>query len=337
MLLGLVVAVLAAVTLSVAVGPLSITPSTVWRVVAWHLSGIGDTSLWDPVEADIVWNLRLPRALLGVVVGAGLSAVGVVVQALVRNPLADPWLLGVSQGASVGAVAFIVLGIGAFGVPSTSAAAFAGAAVSFAALYVFARRGGSMAPLRLVLAGVAIGYVLYAVANFLVLLADNPGQTNTALFWLLGSLASAQWSNLALPAVTVALVLVVLGGSTRTLNGLMVGDETAASLGIGVERVRRGLLACAALIIGVVVAVSGAIGFVGLVVPHAVRLVVGADHRRLLPATILAGGAFMVVADVVARTALAPRELPIGIVTAVVGGPVFLGLMSRRRDLGAPA
>jgi iron complex transport system permease protein len=212
-----------------------------------------------------------------------------------------------------------------------SGAAFVGALGAMVLVYAFARRGGEMAPLRLVLSGVAIGWGLYGVAHYLVLLADNPGETNTALFWLLGSLAGAEWGSLVLPTATLAAVVLVLVGQARVLNALLVGDETAAGLGIDVERWRRILLLLASILTGVMVAVSGMIGFVGLVVPHAMRMLVGGDHRRLVAAGVLGGAAFLVLTDLVARMALDPRELPIGVVTAVVGAPTFLALMHVRR------
>jgi iron complex transport system permease protein len=327
---ALVAVLLVAVTASVSWGQVAVAPLEVWQIVSWHVTGLGDPT-WTAVQDDIVWELRVPRVLLAIVVGAGLTTVGVVMQALVRNPLADPYLLGVSQGASVGAVAAIVGGVGGFGRWSVSGAAFVGALGAMVLVYAFARRGGEMAPLRLVLSGVAIGWGLYGVAHYLVLLADNPGETNTALFWLLGSLAGAEWGSLALPTATLAAVVLVLVGQARVLNALLVGDETAAGLGIDVERWRRILLLLASILTGVMVAVSGMIGFVGLVVPHAMRMLVGGDHRRLVVAGVVGGAAFLVLTDLVARMALDPRELPIGVVTAVVGAPTFLALMHVRR------
>jgi iron complex transport system permease protein len=325
----------------------------VWQIVWWHLTDIRPFEpltdvrplrwarfdmrpTWTAIQDDVVWQLRMPRVLLAALVGAGLTTVGVIVQTLVRNPLAEPWTLGVSQGAALGAVATIVLGVGVFGGGSASTAAFVGAVVAMALVYAFARRGGEMAPLRLVLAGVAIGWGFYGVSHYLVLLADNPGDTHTALFWLLGGLGGAEWDILAVPAVTLAVVLLVLVARARMLNALLVGDETAASLGVPVELWRRILLLLASALTGVMVSVSGSIGFVGLVVPHAMRMVVGGDHRRLVAAAALGGAAFLVLADLAARVLLDPQELPIGVVTALVGTPTFLALMHVRR-LGATA
>lgn len=327
---GLALLLLAVTTLSISVGPLAISPPTVWLIVLHHLVGLGDPSAWTGIQDNVVWQIRVPRALLGALVGAGLATVGVTVQALVRNPLADPYLLGISSGASVGAVLVIIGGLAIFGLTSTAIAAFLGALVTFGLVYLFATRAGTLVPLRLVLAGVAVGYAMSGVTSYLVLQAGNPGVTNSVLFWLLGSLAAARWTYLGVPSIVLAAGIVLLIGRARAMNALLVGDETASSLGVNVDRVRRELFALASLVTGVMVALSGGIGFVGLVVPHAVRLLVGSEHRRLLPAAALGGAAFMVVADLGARVALAPQELPIGIVTALVGAPVFLWLMNRR-------
>jgi iron complex transport system permease protein len=330
--LGIALAV--AMTVGLAVGPVTIAPSTVLRILTHRVLGgglIGGEVNWTVLQDDIVWNLRLPRVLLGVVVGAALATAGVLIQVMVRNPLADPYLLGISQGASVGAVAFIVLGIGAFGVSSTTGAATVGAIGAFTIVYLLARAAGTESSLRLVLAGIAVGYGFQAVVNFLLLLADNPSETNTALFWLIGSLAAARWDKLAVPVVVIFVVLVAVFGRAATLNALLLGDETAAASGVSVARLRRELLLAASALTAAAVAVSGAIGFVGLVVPHACRLFVGGEHRRLLPTAALAGALFLVAADIVARVAFEARELPIGVITGAVGAPLFAALILGRR------
>lgn len=331
MYVGLVAVLLVAMTAGVAYGSVDVPLELVWPIAVHHTFGLGDPTSWTQIQDGIVWELRVPRVLLGVVVGAGLAVVGVAAQALVRNPLADPYLLGISSGASVGAVSALVLGITIGGVASTGAAAFAGALVTFLLVYLLARRGGGFAPSRLVLAGVAVGYALAGVTSYLVLQADDPGTTNSVLFWLLGSLGAARWEDLGVPmAVLVAGLLIVLARA-RSLNALLVGDETASGLGVAPNQLRRELFATTSLVTGVMVSLSGGIGFVGLVIPHAARLLVGSDHRRLLPAAALAGAAFLVLVDLAARFVLRPQELPVGIVTSVIGAPAFLLLMSRRR------
>jgi iron complex transport system permease protein len=254
-------------------------------------------------------------------------------QALVRNPLAEPYLLGVSSGAGVGAVAVITLGAAAAGF-TLSGAAFAGALAAAVAVYLLARQGGVVAPTRLVLSGVALGSLLSAVTSYLTITTDAQN-VFSILFFLLGSVAAATWPQLAVPAAALAIVFAFALLRSRSLNALQVGDETATALGVDVNRFRSQLLVACALLTGAVVAVSGGIGFVGLVAPHVSRIAVGADHRRMLPVAVLGGAVFLMAADLAARTAAAPTEIPIGIVTAAVGAPFFLWLMRRGRASGA--
>lgn len=327
-------ALVAALTAAVAWGSTSIPPAEVWNVVGRRLSGQAPRPGTDDL---IVWQLRVPRALLAALVGAGLGLVGTAVQALVRNPLADPYLLGISNGASLGAVAALVLGIGAGGTLGLglSGAAFAGALATFALVWAVARRGGGFAPLRLVLAGVAIGQFLSGFTSYLVLRAGDEQQTHSVLFWLMGSLGGANWQMLVVPAVTVPAALLWLQARARGLNALLMGDETAAGLGIDVGRLRRELFTVTSVLTGVLVAVSGAIAFVALMVPHVCRLLVGGDHRRLLPVSALCGALLLVVVDVVCRTAMDTQELPVGVVTSLLGAPALLYLLDRRLGSGS--
>ncbi|MGW2918434.1 FecCD family ABC transporter permease [Streptomyces angustmyceticus] len=327
-------ALLAALTAAVSWGSTSLSPGEVWSVVWRRLSGEAPR----PGTNDlIVWQLRVPRAVLAALVGAGLGVVGTAVQALVRNPLADPYLLGISNGASLGAVASLVLGLGTGGVLGLglSGAAFAGALATFALVWAVARRGGGFAPLRLVLAGVAIGQFLSGFTSFLVLQAGDEQQTHSVLFWLMGSLSGASWPVLAVPAIVVPLALLWLQARARGLNALMMGDETAAGLGVHVARLRRELFTVTSVLTGVLVAVSGAIAFVALMVPHVCRLVVGGDHRRLLPVSALFGALLLVVVDIVCRTAMDSQELPVGVVTSLLGAPALLYLLDRRLGSGS--
>ncbi|GAA0953307.1 iron ABC transporter permease [Nonomuraea longicatena] len=322
-----------AVTLAVSLGPLDIPAGTVWTIVAHKISGLGDASGWTVSEEVVVWQVRLPRALLAVVVGAGLGIVGAVTQALVRNPLADPYLLGVSSGASLGAVMVIVYGgAGALAGVGLPTAAFAGALLAFGLVWLIARRGGGYAPMRLVLGGVAVGQLLAGLTSFVILRADDEQQTKGILFWMLGSLGGTEWRLLPLPAIGVALGLLALLARSRPLNALLMGDETAAGLGIDVARLRRELFVVTSALTALMVSVSGAIGFVGLMVPHVVRLLAGTEHRKLLPLSALTGAVLLVAVDVVARIALEPEEIPIGIVTALIGAPLFLYLLDRRLE-----
>ncbi len=285
----------------------------------------------DEVPAyTIVWELRLPRAVLAAVVGAGLSAIGVAVQAMVRNALADPFVLGISSGAAVGANAVLIFGaLGALGVWALSTAAFASALLAMTLVYAVARTERGLTPLRLVLTGTAMYYGFSAVTTFMVFAAERGEAARSAMMWLLGSLSGANWAAVPIAAGAV-LDLAHLAWSARRLNALAMGDETAAALGVDPRRLRRELFLVSAAVTGAVVAVSGAIGFVGLMVPHAARMLVGADHRRLLAVAPLAGAVLLIWVDVLSRVVLAPAELPVGVLTAVIGVPCFILLMRRR-------
>ncbi|MGW7197166.1 FecCD family ABC transporter permease [Streptomyces chryseus] len=288
----------------------------------------------------IVLDVRLPRVLLGAVVGAGLAVIGTVLQALVRNQLADPFLLGVSSGASVGAVGAIVLGIGAgAGIATTVTvplAAFAGALGSLVLVYGLARGGGALTTGRLLLAGVAVSYILSALTSLLMVTSARADHLKEILHWTLGGLGSARWDMLALPTAVLAVGTAVLLTLARPLDLLLVGEEGATVLGLDTGRFRAAVFVLASLLTGVLVAFSGAIGFVGLMVPHAARMAVGAGHRRLLPVAALGGAAFLVLADLAARTVAAPQDIPVGVLTALTGGPFFLWML-RRRPYGTTA
>ncbi|MFB4315832.1 FecCD family ABC transporter permease [Actinomadura sp. 21ATH] len=329
-LAALVALVLAAATAGIAAGSVRVPPDQVWGILLHRIHPALAAPDWTPVRATIVLDVRLPRVLLCAVVGAGLSVCGMALQALVRNPLADPMLLGVSSGATVGAVLVVVLHVSWFGAFSLPLAAFTGALLALVLVYFLARAGGRMTTVRLVLAGVTTAEVLSAVASYLVITSDDPHGAEAALRWTLGGLAGTTWTVLWIPAAAVLAGTAVLLGLSRPLNLLLAGEEAAAALGLDVHRFRAAMFVLVALMVGTVVAVSGSIGFVGLIMPHVVRLLVGADHRRALPAAALLGAAFLVSADLVARTLISPEEIPVGILTALVGGPFFLFLMRRK-------
>ncbi|MFJ9645612.1 FecCD family ABC transporter permease [Streptomyces sp. NPDC101206] len=348
-LLVLVVALLASAVAGLALGPVRIAPGQVLDLV---LRGPGPGG---GAFGSIVWDVRMPRVLLGAVVGAGLAVAGTVLQALVRNQLADPFLLGASSGASAGAVLVIVLGAGAgtagtagagalaglagfAGGAGVPAAAFAGSMCALVAVYAMARRGGSMTTGRLVLAGVAVQYVLSALTSLVLVLAARPDQVRSVLFWTLGGLGGARPDELALPAAVLTAGTALLTALARPLDLLLAGEEGAHTLGLDAGRFRAAVFVLVSLVVGVLVAYSGAIGFVGLMVPHAARMVVGAAHRSLLPVAALGGAVFLLLADLIARTAAAPEEIPVGVVTALVGGPFFLWMLRRStRTEGLPA
>ncbi|MDF1479610.1 iron chelate uptake ABC transporter family permease subunit [Leifsonia sp. H3M29-4] len=323
---ALAIGLIASVTFAVTFGPADIRIDEVWASILSHL-GIGDSPL-STLRDGIVWELRLPRVLTAAAVGAGLAISGAVMQAITRNPLADPYLLGLSSGASLGAVSVLLLGV-AVALPL---AAFAGAMVALVVTLLLASSLGAITPTRTVLAGLAVSSLAGAVTSLVIFWTVTGDSYREILGWLLGSLAGARWPAVAIAftAILIAGVPIALGG--RVLDAFAFGDATAASLGVNVAATRWVLLTASALLTGAMVSVSGSIGFVGLVLPHAVRLLVGPGHRALLPLAALTGAIFLVWADTAARTLFDPRELPVGIVTAIIGAPVFALLLARRRS-----
>ncbi|WP_238458103.1 FecCD family ABC transporter permease [Alkalihalobacterium alkalinitrilicum] len=319
-------------TVAVMLGPVSISPITVWKIALAKIPYISDFIVndWSQAQEQIIWEIRFPRVLLGAIVGAGLAVVGVAIQALVRNSLADPFILGVSSGASVGATLVIIFGaFKLFGQYALSTAAFLGALVSVLLVFMLAQVRGRISTVRLLLAGIAVSMILSAVTSYIVISAPREEGMRDAMFWMMGSLAGAKWEQLLIPFLCLLVGVVVLILSYRPLNLLLMGDATATTLGMNIDVFKKFLILLTALLTGVMVAVSGAIGFIGLMVPHIVRLMVGSDHRRVLIVSSLIGAIFLVWADVAARTVVAPQELPIGIVTAICGGPFFIWLLRR--------
>ena len=320
------------VTLLVAagLGPVAVPPGTVARIIGHHTLGHPVTADWTSAQDSIVWLVRVPRVLLGALVGAALAITGAVLQTVVRNVLADPHILGVTSGASTGAAVYLLFGItAATTATALAASAFVGALAATALLFVIARINGQLTSLRLLLGGVTIGYIFAAATSFLIFASDRPEGARTVLFWLLGSLAPAAWSSVATTVAVVAVTTVAVLLLAPRLDALAAGDDTARTLGVAPNRIRLWALLIVALAVGAVVAVAGAIGFVGLIVPHVARLCAGAAHRQLLVVSGLLGALFLVVADVAARREHRPRELPIGIVTAAVGAPLLLILIRR--------
>jgi len=295
------------------------------------LSVLGAGPGADDVARTILLQVRLPRIVLAAVVGVALAASGTVLQGVFRNPMADPYIIGVSAGAALGATAAIVFGFTVFvlGVSGVSLAAFAGALLVTLLVYRLAWFRGEVVVEYLLLAGVAVGAFLAAIISAMQLLGGESLQQ--VIFWLMGGFAGRSWQHVLWTVPYVAAGYLIAWAQARNLNLLVLGDETAQSLGARPGQVRGALIAAASLMAAAAVAASGLIGFVGLVVPHLMRLVVGPDHRRLLPAAALAGGCTMLIADTVARWAAAPGEIPVGIVTAFLGAPFFLYLLRRQR------
>lgn len=315
--------------LSASIGPVAVPPVDAAKIVIGHLlpgmPWMSDGTL-TPLQDQAVWQFRVPRSLLAGLSGAGLALAGAMMQAVVRNPLAEPYILGVSSGASVGAVLVIVSGGATFLGLTMSGAAFIGAMGACVLVALLARIRGELSPTRMILAGVALGSLLSAVTSYLTLTTDAQNVVSV-MFFLLGSVSAADMSSLLIPAIALAIACVAVFGLSRSMNALLAGDESAMAVGVRTTRLRGLLLVLASLLTGAIVAVSGGIGFVGLVVPHMARLLVGSDHRRMLPVTVLGGALFLMVADLLARTVAMPTEIPLGILTAFVGAPFFLWLM----------
>lgn len=327
-LLAALLLLLLTVTAGVSLGSAPIPVATVWSIVASKLVPGSVEAFWSAGRESIVWDVRLPRVMLAGLVGAGLALTGAVLQSVTRNPLADPHLLGVSSGGALGAIiALLHTGL-ILGLATVPLFAFAGALLATMLVAFVSRVLGTSAD-RLVLAGVAVAFVLTAIGNLMIFLGD-PRATHTVIFWMLGGLGLAQWSQLVYPALVLFLSLGWLSIRAREINALAMGDETATTLGIPVRRFRLTLFVVTALLTGVMVAFSGAIGFVGLMVPHFVRLFAGSDNVRVIPLSAFFGALVLILADLVARVVMAPEDMPIGVVTGIVGGIAFVAILTRR-------
>ncbi|MBI4495254.1 MAG: iron ABC transporter permease [Chloroflexi bacterium] len=331
---ALALAVGVSMALAAGLGAVAIPPGTIVQVLAHQFGPGANPGAGQPAEEAILLQIRLPRVVAAALVGAALATAGALLQGLLRNPLADPYVIGTSAGAALGAtVATLAAAPGfaaTFGL--IPALAFAGAIGTALLVYRLARASGGTSITNLLLAGMAVNAVLVAAMNFLLSVDDRLQLRMRALFaWLFGGIAVAGWDQLALVAPGILALVALAWPLAPALNALAMGEEGAAYLGVEVVQVRRSLLAVAALLTALAVTVSGLIGFVGLVVPHALRMVLGPEHRLLLPASALGGALFLLWTDALARTVLAPAELPVGVLTGLVGGPFFLYLLGRAR------
>ncbi len=321
-----------AILLSIAIGAVSIPPKDLWQVLASQLTGILPDSL--QTSAFILWKIRLPRTALVLLTGAALGGSGAAYQGIFRNPLADPYLIGVASGAGLGAVLAMSYRwpYTFWGLMAVPLAAFIGAMLTVLVVYMLARVGKTVPTTNLILAGVAFGSFAAALTSYLML--RSTGELRRAIAWLLGGSSQAGWGPTLtiLPYLAIGLGILILGG--HALNLLQFGDEQAQQLGLPVTRTKTILLLAASLATAAAVSFSGIIGFIGLIVPHIMRLWFGADYRRLLPLSIIGGAGMLLVADVLARVVLAPQELPVGIVTALVGAPFFLWVLRRVKNQG---
>ncbi|MEM9133312.1 MAG: iron ABC transporter permease [Actinomycetota bacterium] len=330
---GLSATLVAASVWSVTVGAVGVPVGDVLAVIG-DLVGIGRAGDVPQASETVVRDIRLPRILLAVAVGGSLGLCGAALQGVFANPLADPGLIGTSSGAALGAVVGIITGLGAIGSWSTPVFAFIGALAVTALVYRIARHDGRTEVVTLVLTGIAINAMVVAAIGYVTFLADDQ-ELRSIVFWQLGSMAAARWTSVGVAFAFFALGLAIMPRLGRALDLLALGEREASHLGVDTERLRRIVLTVSALVVGAVVAVAGIIAFVGLVVPHVVRLVAGPGHRLLLPASAVGGALLLVGADVVARTAVEPAELPLGVLTSAVGGGFFLWLLVlTRREQG---
>ncbi|WP_415915469.1 FecCD family ABC transporter permease [Pseudomonas amygdali] len=329
LLITLTLVLLMSCLVCITFGEAPVPLNRVMDILMFKLFGASENpTLWTAGQETIVWLIRTPRVLLGVLAGAGLALIGSVLQAATRNPLADPHLLGATSGATLGAV-IVVMHVGeVLGTLTLPLAAFVGSLVSLCLVLWLASHKGRLDSQRLLLGGVAVSFVMMAIANLSLFLGDHRA-SSSVLFWMLGGLGLARWELLVVPLITVLSGWVLLQGLGRSLNALMGGDQTATSLGLQVRNVRLLVFLIASLMTGVLVALCGSIGFVGLMVPHIARRLVGSEHRRLLPVATLLGALLMIWVDVVSRTLIAPEDLPIGIATALLGGLFFIFMMKR--------
>lgn len=328
LLLALVLSILIAVT----IGSVDLSIGEVYRVISYHLFRIGDGSLYGSgVVSDIVWYIRLPRIILAMAVGMGLAVSGVVMQAIVKNPLADPYVLGISSGASLGATFAIMIGFGSFlGGNAVGVGAFIGAFAVSLLVQIVANIGGRANSIRLLLAGMALSSVCSALTNFIVYIAGDKAGIETVTFWLMGSLAGAKWVNIIviLPCMIAATLFFMT--QARTLNMLLLGDEVSITLGTDLHHYRHLYLIISSLMVGLAVYCAGMIGFIGLLIPHMVRMLFGTDHKKIIPLSALSGAIFLIWADVACRVIIPKSELPIGILVSVIGAPCFIYLLIRK-------
>ena len=327
----LILLFISSIILGISFGAVDIPPYDVYRVFLYKVFGIKIGNLDEILNStlfDIIWGVRMPRVLLGAFAGMALAMVGVIMQATIQNPLGDPYILGLSSGASLGATFSILIGfsgvLSSFGAPL---GAFLGALIASIFVYFLAKIGGRITPFKMILAGMVISSICSSLTSLIIFLSKDNEGIRTVNFWMMGSLAGAEWSNIVLPIAISVIPLIYFFTQYRNLNLMVLGDETSITLGLNIEKHRKIYMILSSLITGVIVSVCGNIGFVGIMIPHIVRLIFGTDHKTLLPFSALVGAIFLIWADVIARCAITNMELPIGIITSVIGAPFLLWLM----------
>lgn len=332
-LLGLLIALFFTIIIAITIGTVgpigSGVPERIPIQAVWDIL-FGKSSLWPDTYKTIIVDIRLPRILLAALVGCALAVSGAVMQGVFKNPMADPFIIGISSGAAVGASISILLGLSiSIGIYSTPFLAFVGATLTIFGVYFIARSGGQVKVETLLLTGIAVGTFLVAITSFLMYMANE--QFRFLFFWLLGGLYKASWGTIAIAFPLILLGTIIILFFARDLNAMILGEEPAMHLGIDIESVKKILLVFSSLVVGTAVAFSGIIGFVGLITPHIMRILVGPNHRILLPASALAGGIFLIWSDTIARTILSPTEIPVGIITAFCGAPFFVYLLQKSK------
>lgn len=327
----LILLFISSIILGISFGAVDIPPYDVYRVFLYKVFGIKIGNLDEILNStlfDIIWGVRMPRVLLGAFAGMALAMVGVIMQATIQNPLGDPYILGLSSGASLGATFSILIGfsgvLSSFGAPL---GAFLGALIASIFVYFLAKIGGRITPFKMILAGMVISSICSSLTSLIIFLSKDNEGIRTVNFWMMGSLAGAEWSNIVLPIAISVIPLIYFFTQYRNLNLMVLGDETSITLGLNIEKHRKIYMILSSLITGVIVSLCGTIGFVGIMIPHIVRLIFGTDHKTLLPFSALVGAIFLIWADVIARCAINNMELPIGIITSVIGAPFLLWLM----------
>lgn len=335
LLLLLAVLIVLSIIFSVTNGQADITMQESFQILLYKFSNgaFGSLDQVNNAAVNIIWFVRTPRVLMAVFIGMGLAMSGAIMQAVVQNPLADPYILGISAGSSLGATFAILIGFGSGALVAQlglTFGAFIGAMIAAFGVLALSSIGGKMTSVKLVLSGSVISALCGSVTSFIVYLANNAEGMKTVTFWSMGSLASAAWDKLPILAVTVVVITVFFLFQSRILNVMLLGDEAAVTLGVQLAKFRRLYMLLSALLTGVIVAYSGMIGFVGLIIPHIIRGFIGSDHKRLLPVVALTGSLFLIWADVLSRILLDNVELPIGIITSVIGAPLFIYIIVKK-------
>ena len=323
----------ASIVFAIHIGAVDLTPEWIYQILVNHLTGKEIYAVEWPAYADgIVWGMRLPKVLVASCVGAGLSLVGILMQAMTKNSMADPYLLGISSGASAGATAAILVGsLPIIGAVTVQAGAFIGAIVSSVLVFILAGASGRVSSTKLILSGTAISALFSSMSNFLIFMQNNEKKLSSVLFWMSGSFASAKRADVLPVFIVLIICIVIILSENRALDALLLGEEMAITIGVDVPKLKILIIIMSALVTGIMVSVSGTIGFVGLVIPHISRSLVGTAHKRMVPFSALLGAILMIWADAIARVVVAPSELPIGVVTAFIGAPFFLFLLRKSK------